>query len=55
MSLDHSVRHTIHLTSLVEFGSCPFQDGGIENHFTETQRLFFGQTKLLTTKQRIIS
>ena len=35
--LDH--RGT-HLTSLAEFGSSPFQDGGNEIHFTQIQRLF---------------
>ena len=36
-SLDHSGAH---LTSLAEFGSSPFQDSGIEIHFTQTQCLF---------------
>ena len=40
-----SERHLItaletHLTSLAEFGSSPFQDGGNEIHFIQTQRLF---------------
>ena len=38
MSLDHSRTHLT--SSLDEFGSSPFQDGGNEIHFTQTQRLF---------------
>ena len=36
-SLDHSWTHQ---TSLAEFGSSPFQNGGNENNFTQIQRLF---------------
>ena len=36
-SLDHSGTH---LTSLAKFGSSPFQDGGDEIPFTQTQCLF---------------
>ena len=49
MSFDRSGAH---LTSLAEFGFSPFQDGGIEIHFTQTQSLL---TKSITTKQRIFS
>ena len=54
-----SERHLIswtHLTSLAEYGSSPFQDGGNEIIFTQTQRpLIIGQTKSTTPTQRIFS
>ena len=48
MSLDHSGAR---LTSLAEFGSSPFEDGGNETHFTQTQSLFV-QTTSITKKQQ---
>ena len=43
-----------HLTSLAEFVSSPFQDGGNEIHFIQIQRLFSDKHKLIAFPLEII-